>query len=153
MGFMTHWYLAAALHPYDTLWNAAGFLGQAIFGVRFLIQWLRSEQEGHSVIPIAFWYCSLAGGLISFSYVIHQQAWPLIIGLSYLAGSSSATVLAARCSAVMMKACTSGPVRLNSISSVMNSVLVVRLFMVVLSGWLLRLIACGSLLPGVGAAS
>jgi lipid-A-disaccharide synthase-like uncharacterized protein len=80
MGFMTHWYLAAALHPYDTLWNAAGFLGQAIFGVRFLIQWLKSEQEGHSVIPIAFWYCSLAGGLISFSYVVHQQAWPLIIG-------------------------------------------------------------------------
>ncbi len=80
MSFMTHLYAMAQQNPYDVLWNAAGFLGQAIFGVRFLIQWLKSEQEGHSVIPIAFWYCSLAGGLISFSYVIHQQAWPLIIG-------------------------------------------------------------------------
>jgi len=67
-------------NPYDTVWTGVGFLGQAIFGVRFLIQWLRSEQEGRSVIPIAFWYCSLAGGLASFSYVIHQGAWPLVIG-------------------------------------------------------------------------
>ena len=51
-------------HPYDVMWNVIGFGGQAIFGVRFLIQWLKSEQEGHSVIPIAFWYCSLIGGLI-----------------------------------------------------------------------------------------
>ncbi len=80
MGFMSHWYQMAMQNPYDTLWTGVGFLGQAIFGVRFLIQWLKSEQEGRSVIPIAFWYCSLIGGIASFSYVIHQQAWPLIIG-------------------------------------------------------------------------
>ena len=80
MGFMTHWYLMALANPYDTIWTGIGFFGQAIFGVRFLIQWARSEQEGRSVIPIAFWYCSLVGGVASFTYVSHQQAWPLIIG-------------------------------------------------------------------------
>ena len=79
-GFMAHWYAMATEHPYDVLWNLIGFGGQAIFGVRMLIQWLKSEQEGHSVIPVSFWYCSLIGGLFSFSYVIHQQAWALVFG-------------------------------------------------------------------------
>ena len=80
MGFMTHLYGAALASPYDSLWTGIGFFGQAVFGVRFLIQWLRSEQEGRSVIPIAFWYCSLVGGIASFSYILHTHAWPLLIG-------------------------------------------------------------------------
>ena len=79
-GFMAHWYAVAIANPYDVLWNLIGFGGQAIFGVRFLIQWLKSEQEGHSVIPVAFWYCSLIGALFSLSYVVHQGAWALMIG-------------------------------------------------------------------------
>jgi len=50
-----------------------------IFGIRFLIQWVTSERQGHSVIPITFWYASLAGGMISFIYAIHQSAWPLVL--------------------------------------------------------------------------
>jgi lipid-A-disaccharide synthase-like uncharacterized protein len=80
MGYLAHLYMLALQHPYDTVWIGIGFLGQAVFGVRFLIQWLRSEQEGHSVVPLAFWYFSLVGGLISFAYAIHIQAWPLLIG-------------------------------------------------------------------------
>ena len=80
MGFMAHWYATLMQHPYDAMWGLFGFAGQAVFGVRFLIQWLKSEQEGHSVIPLAFWYCSLAGGLISFIYAVHVQAWPLVMG-------------------------------------------------------------------------
>ena len=79
-GYLGHWYAMAMAQPYDLLWNGIGFLGQAIFGVRFLIQWLKSEQEGHSVIPIAFWYCSLVGGMISFGYVVHLGSWPLMVG-------------------------------------------------------------------------
>ena len=79
MGYLGHLYQIAMANP-DTIWISIGFLGQAIFGVRFLIQWLRSEQAGRSVVPIAFWYCSLIGGLASFTYVIHQGAWPLVIG-------------------------------------------------------------------------
>ena len=67
------WYATLMQHPYDTMWGVFGFAGQAVFGVRFLIQWLKSEQEGHSVIPIAFWYCSLVGGLISFIYATRSR--------------------------------------------------------------------------------
>ena len=80
MGFMAHWYTTLMQHPYDTMWGMFGFLGQAVFGVRMLIQWLTSEKEGHSVIPLAFWYCSLGGGFILFAYAIHLHAWPLVLG-------------------------------------------------------------------------
>jgi lipid-A-disaccharide synthase-like uncharacterized protein len=82
MGVLTHLYQTAMQNPFDVLWNVIGFGGQIVFGIRMLIQWLRSEQEGHSVIPIAFWYCSLVGGVASLSYAIHQQAWPLVLGQS-----------------------------------------------------------------------
>jgi lipid-A-disaccharide synthase-like uncharacterized protein len=80
MGFMAHWYMTLTQHPTDTMWGLIGFGGQAVFGVRFLIQWLKSEQEGHSVIPVAFWYCSLVGAMVSVTYAVHMQAWPLVMG-------------------------------------------------------------------------
>jgi lipid-A-disaccharide synthase-like uncharacterized protein len=80
MGFMAHLSGTLMQSPYDAIWGGLGFLGQAIFGVRFLIQWVKSEQEGHSVVPLAFWYCSLAGAVISLIYTIHVRAWPLVLG-------------------------------------------------------------------------
>lgn len=80
MSFLSHLYLSALSHPYDTLWTGIGFAGQGVFGLRFLIQWLKSEQAGHSVIPIAFWYCSLVGGVTLLLYAVHLDAWPLVIG-------------------------------------------------------------------------
>jgi lipid-A-disaccharide synthase-like uncharacterized protein len=79
MNYLAHWYATAIENP-DTLWISIGFLGQALFGVRFLIQWLKSEQQGRSVIPIAFWYCSLLGAMVSLSYALHLRAWPLVMG-------------------------------------------------------------------------
>ena len=58
---------------HEYLWLAVGFLGQAIFASRFLIQWIRSEQEKQSVIPIAFWYCSIFGGITLLCYAIHKR--------------------------------------------------------------------------------
>jgi lipid-A-disaccharide synthase-like uncharacterized protein len=55
------------------LWLVVGFLGQAMFSLRFLVQWWRSERAGRSVVPIGFWYLSLAGGLILLSYAIHRR--------------------------------------------------------------------------------
>ncbi len=78
MGYFNHLYLAALDN--DGLWTIFGFIGQGIFGVRFLIQWLKTEQAGHVVVPIAFWYCSLVGGSISLAYAIHAQTWPLVAG-------------------------------------------------------------------------
>jgi lipid-A-disaccharide synthase-like uncharacterized protein len=62
------------------VWLAIGFLGQALFSCRFVVQWLASEREGRSVIPPAFWYFSLFGGLTLLSYAIHKQDPAFIVG-------------------------------------------------------------------------
>jgi lipid-A-disaccharide synthase-like uncharacterized protein len=80
MNYLYHLYLTAAQNPYDVLWTVFGFLGQAIFGIRFLIQWLKTEKEGRVVVPVIFWYCSLFGGGISLAYAVHAQTWPLVLG-------------------------------------------------------------------------
>src|SRR5579885_2051104 len=61
------------------IWLLIGFLGQALFASRFIIQWFRSEVEGRSVIPLAFWYCSIGGGIVSLAYAIEINSWPFII--------------------------------------------------------------------------
>lgn len=63
----------------DHVWLIIGFVGQALFASRFIIQWFRSEVEGRSVIPIAFWYCSIGGGIVSFAYAVEINSWPFII--------------------------------------------------------------------------
>jgi lipid-A-disaccharide synthase-like uncharacterized protein len=61
-------------------WNVLGSFGQILFASRFLIQWIRSEMEGRSVIPLAFWYCSLGGGLILLSYAVYREEPVFIAG-------------------------------------------------------------------------
>ncbi len=55
------------------IWIGIGFLGQALFGMRFVLQWLASEREGRSVIPLAFWYLSIAGSAIVLAYAIYRR--------------------------------------------------------------------------------
>lgn len=50
-----------------------GFGGQALFASRFIIQWLKSENERKSVIPITFWYFSIGGGAVLLLYAIWRQ--------------------------------------------------------------------------------
>jgi len=63
-----------------TSWLILGLMGQALFSMRFLIQWIHSEKHKKSVIPTAFWYFSLAGGLTLLSYAILRQDPVFIIG-------------------------------------------------------------------------
>jgi lipid-A-disaccharide synthase-like uncharacterized protein len=56
-----------------TLMKVIGLTGQLIFGSRFLVQWLASERLGRSVIPVAFWYLSLVGCILTFGYAIYIQ--------------------------------------------------------------------------------
>jgi lipid-A-disaccharide synthase-like uncharacterized protein len=65
---------------YETLWIIIGFLGQALFTMRFLVQWFQSERARRSVIPIQFWYFSLGGGLVLLSYAIHRADPVFIVG-------------------------------------------------------------------------
>ncbi len=64
----------------STLWLMVGFLGQALFSARFIVQWLVSEKRRRSVTPIAFWYFSLAGGVILLTYAIHRRDTVFIVG-------------------------------------------------------------------------
>ena len=64
----------------DAIWLTAGFGGQAVFAARFLVQWLASEKQHRSVIPIAFWYLSLGGGLVLLVYAIHLRDPVFIAG-------------------------------------------------------------------------
>lgn len=66
--------------PTSKIWLAIGLLGQLLFFSRFLIQWIVSEKKKQSVIPIAFWYFSLGGGLILFAYALHRHDPVFIIG-------------------------------------------------------------------------
>lgn len=64
----------------DTVWLTIGLLGQSMFFMRFLFQWIASEREGKSVLPTIFWYFSIAGGAVLFIYAIRQQDPVFIIG-------------------------------------------------------------------------
>ena len=68
--------------PANIVWYAVGFIGQAFFFSRFLVQWLASERAGRSVIPLSFWYFSLLGGVTLFVYSIHLGDPVFIIGQS-----------------------------------------------------------------------
>ena len=51
-------------------WVIVGFLGQIFFFGRFIIQWIASERKGQSIIPDAFWYFSILGGVLLLAYAI-----------------------------------------------------------------------------------
>jgi len=64
----------------NIIWLVVGFTGQALFSMRFLVQWLYSEKRKRSVIPLAFWYFSLAGGITLLSYAIFRKDPVFIVG-------------------------------------------------------------------------
>ncbi len=61
-------------------WVILGFVAQACFSMRFIIQWIASERAKRSVIPVAFWFFSLLGGGLLFVYAIHRQDPVFIAG-------------------------------------------------------------------------
>jgi lipid-A-disaccharide synthase-like uncharacterized protein len=61
-------------------WKLFGLIGQVLFGMRFVVQWFASEKKKDSIIPLSFWYFSLAGGVVLFVYALHIQDIVFIIG-------------------------------------------------------------------------
>jgi len=68
------------MNDIPTSWLIVGFLGQALFSMRFLIQWIYSEKNKRSIIPKAFWYFSLAGGITLFTYALYREDPVFILG-------------------------------------------------------------------------
>lgn len=64
------------------LWLIIGLTGQLLFSLRFFVQWLASEREKKSIVPVSFWYFSLAGSFLLLVYSIHRQDPVFIIGQS-----------------------------------------------------------------------
>lgn len=63
-----------------TLWLVIGFLGQALFSARFIVQWVQSERVKKSVFPVAFWYFSIAGGITLLAYAVYREDPVFIVG-------------------------------------------------------------------------
>ena len=71
--------------PEDTsgiAWLALGLFGQVLFFTRWLVQWYVSERKGASVVPLAFWYLSLGGGLLVLAYGLSVREPVLVLGQS-----------------------------------------------------------------------
>src|SRR4249919_2434813 len=64
-------------------WVLLGFAAQAFFTMRFLVQWLASERAGKSVIPLAFWWCSIGGGILLLVYALHRRDPVFILGQGF----------------------------------------------------------------------
>ena len=61
-------------------WVALGFVAQALFSMRFLVQWIASERAGRSVVPTAFWVFSIGGGVLLFAYSLYRKDPVFIAG-------------------------------------------------------------------------
>jgi len=56
-----------------TFWTFFGLFGQFLFFMRFVVQWIHSERQKKSVVPLLFWYLSIAGSFILTIYAIHRR--------------------------------------------------------------------------------
>ncbi len=61
-------------------WLAFGLIAQLFFTARFLVQWISSERAGMSVVPMAFWFCSMGGGIMTLIYGIAKREPIIILG-------------------------------------------------------------------------
>jgi lipid-A-disaccharide synthase-like uncharacterized protein len=64
-------------------WIALGFVAQLMFTARFAVQWIASERENRMVIPIAFWFFSIGGGVLLLVYAIHRRDPVFIAGQAF----------------------------------------------------------------------
>jgi len=61
-------------------WLVFGIGAQLLFAARFLVQWISSERAGKSVIPFAFWFFSMGGGVMTLIYGIVKREPVIILG-------------------------------------------------------------------------
>lgn len=66
----------------EFLWVCLGFGAQLMFSARFLVQWIASERARSSIMPVAFWWLSICGGLTLLTYAIYRKDPVFIMGQS-----------------------------------------------------------------------
>jgi len=66
--------------PAGMVWVSIGLLGQLIFTGRMLVQWMASEKEKRSVVPVAFWWMSLGGAVMLVVYFVWRRDIVGVVG-------------------------------------------------------------------------
>src|ERR1700722_9828022 len=64
-------------------WVILGLAAQGLFTMRFLVQWIASERAGRSVIPLAFWWFSIVGGVLLLGYALYRKDAVFILGQAF----------------------------------------------------------------------
>ena len=64
-------------------WVLLGYIAQIMFTMRFLVQWISSERAGKMVMPIAFWFFSIGGGLLLLAYALYVRDPVFILGQAF----------------------------------------------------------------------
>jgi len=64
-------------------WVLLGFVAQAFFTARFVVQWIASERAGRSVVPLAFWLLSIGGGVLLLAYALYRRDPVFIAGQAF----------------------------------------------------------------------
>jgi len=59
---------------------AIGFLAQALFSARLLVQWIKSEKAGLSLSPAIFWQLSILASWLLFVYGLLRDDFAIILG-------------------------------------------------------------------------
>jgi lipid-A-disaccharide synthase-like uncharacterized protein len=83
---MTELYSNLANYVHDVFiaqfdgWVALGFVAQAFFTMRFVVQWIASERARKSVMPVAFWFFSIGGGALLLIYALYRRDPVFIAG-------------------------------------------------------------------------
>ena len=60
--------------PKDTteaVWFLVGMVGEGVFFMRFIVQWIASERKKRTVVPTIFWHLSLLGTFMMLAYAIY----------------------------------------------------------------------------------
>jgi lipid-A-disaccharide synthase-like uncharacterized protein len=64
-------------------WVLLGYVAQILFTMRFVVQWIASERAGKMVMPIAFWFFSIGGGVLLFGYALYIRDPVFILGQGF----------------------------------------------------------------------
>ena len=76
---LAQWFQHVFIDQFD-VWVILGLVAQAMFMMRFVVQWVASERVGRSIVPVAFWFFSIGGGVLLLIYSIIRQDPVFIAG-------------------------------------------------------------------------
>lgn len=66
-------------NSWSLFWNALGWAGNFVFFSRFFVQWYATEKRKQVVVPVLFWWLSLAGSLLMLLYALFYDKHYVVI--------------------------------------------------------------------------